>query len=129
MATGDEYCGTWIFRELADEPPSVRRAYPRGKPLKIEPQEAHRDRFTLAWVDADENRHVLEGLTLSNGKLRGQKVHDSFSGMEWDITITHPEQHQLRGTVSQPESTQNPQHEGNLTGNWGADAPPPPVCD
>jgi hypothetical protein len=122
---GEEYCGRWIFfkEPSANANPT---AYPPGQELMVGRQDRSNgdDQFILAWLDSHKILHVLVGVTLQpDGSLAGQEARDLLNDSTWSITIRH-ENLQITAAVGKSGFG-----EGNLTGHWGADAPPPPIPD
>ena len=121
MATAEYYCKTWIFFEATGSN-KVHEAYPLGSTVTIGRQ--GKEKFMLAWTDLHDVLHVLTDLTWKDdGCLAGPELgtKDLATGDPWLIEITAKEDSdQIAGTVSSLEI------EGNLTGAWGAEAPPHP---
>jgi hypothetical protein len=120
MATAEYYCRTWNFFE-ASGPDTARKAYPLGSTVTIG-QQRNNGKFMLSWADRYDILHVLTGLTLDeNGLLTAISTEDLATGTSWKITISANEDlERIAATVSSIDI------EGNLTGAWGAEAPPHP---
>ena len=122
MATPEDFCRTWTFN--GSEGPRAQDAYPIGGRIAIGKQAG--GNFMLAWTDQGRELHVLTDLALHElGYLFADGSRDLATGKTWHIKIDlskSSERDSIAGTVF----SANPIHEGNLTGNWGADAPPNP---
>lgn len=122
MARPEDFCRTWTFKNA----PEVQKAYPEGGTVTIGRQyEEGKQKFMLAWTDMDGDLHVLTELTLhEHGYLHAAEGSpDLATGRKWRIRIYHSnntDHHVIEGTVAPAD----PIHEGDLSGNWGAEAPP-----
>jgi hypothetical protein len=123
MATGgDEYCGTWIFREETNQAATTRAAYPHGNYVIIGKQGPKANQYMVAWWDRDNVFHALDGLSLKGGVLQAAAARDRADNADhrhWNIEI-HYEGLGIKGTVQGDDFG-----ESNLTGQWGADGQPP----
>jgi hypothetical protein len=125
MTTPEDFCRTWIFRS---EDPSVQKAYPDGSTVVIGGQfeEEGKLKFMLAWVDRDRELHVLTDLTLDAlGKLAASASQDLATGLKWSISIAYTPATADEPAIIKAEVGPAFLHsEGDLSGNWGAEAPP-----
>lgn len=118
MATAEHYCRTWVFFEATGSK-TAHEAYPPGTTVTIGRQGD--EKFMLSWTDVHDVLHVLTDLTLQDGALAGPPLgtQDLATGDSWLIEITARDDHRIAGNVSSLGV------ESNLTGAWGAEAPPP----
>jgi hypothetical protein len=120
MSTPEEYyCRIWTFIQ-SNGGPKAEVAYPIGSTMAIGKQPG--DRFMLAWTDAELVLHVLTDLTLQEGNLIAVGSRDLATDAKWTITIQNPGDG--KPTIVAMVSKANSSNEGDLSGNWGAEAPP-----
>jgi hypothetical protein len=116
--TGEAFHGSWQF----DSSGTNHAAYPPGRFATIGRTRAGGSESTMAWVDTDHCLHLLAGLhSEEDGSLRGKNIENPYDGRRWDVTITLGPTGQLSGQVDASDGYTD----GNLTGAWGADVPPP----
>ena len=125
MATADFYCRNWLVNKV--EGPAAAKAFPVGSLLTIGRQ--HGKRFMMAWFDDKHDLHVVTGLILDeSGNLVGPPLgaEDLASGLLWTVQIQALEELQQIQADFMPTHPGNKQIENNLSGSWGAEAPPQP---
>lgn len=123
MSAPEDFCRTWTFN--GSEGPRAQDAYPVGGRIAIGKQAG--GSFMLAWTDHGGELHVLTDLTLHDrGYLISPGSRDLSSGRVWGIRIDLARSSE-RDTITATVSPADAAVEGNLTGNWGADAPPNPA--
>jgi hypothetical protein len=118
----EDFCRTWTFN--GSEGPRAQDAYPIGSRIAIGKQAG--GNFMLAWTDLGGELHVLTDLTLhERGYLISDGSRDLSSARIWSIRIDLVRSSE-RDTIVATVLPADAGVEGNLTGNWGADAPPKP---
>lgn len=118
MSTPEYYCRIWTF--TGSNGPKAQVVYPDRGTMAIGKQPG--DRFMLAWTDMDQVLHVLTDLTLQDGNLVAVGIPDLATNDKWTITIQNPGEG--KPTILAAVSKANSSNEGDLSGNWGAEAPP-----
>lgn len=126
MATAEDYCRIWAF--IGCEGPDAHQVYPEGRTVVIERQPE--ERFKLTWTGTDKE-HLLDGLTLDeSGHLIGNDIPDGATGTRWNITIQLSntwKRNLIQATVKAVGRVGV--GDGDLSGTWGAEAPPKPDPD
>ncbi len=125
MATEDFYCRNWLIKKVVG--PSAAKAFPLDSLLTIGRQ--HGKRFMMAWFDDEHNLHVVTDLILDeSGSLvsppRGAE--DLASGLLWTVQILGLEELRQIQADFMPAQPVDEAIENNLSGSWGAEAPPQP---
>ena len=113
----DFYCRTWTIKNTTTE-----TAYPINGTVKIDI--SHEELFEVAWTDSHSLPHVLVGLTLESGVLTGS-ASELNTPHRWVVQIEEGDSDQevlrINATVRFPHPGVG---QGDLSGNWGAEAPP-----
>jgi hypothetical protein len=127
MAKDDFYCRNWLVKRVKG--PAAAKAFPVDSTLTIGRQ--HGRRFMMAWFDDEHFLHVVTGLFLDeNGDLVAPPLgaEDLASGLPWTVQILGLEELQQIQADFMPARTRpkNDAIENNLSGSWGAEAPPQP---
>ena len=121
MATADYFSRTWKFFEANG--PAGPEAYPPGGTIVIGMMRLTGE-LMMAWADRGDGLHVLTGLRPVGGALAGNAV-DLMTGSSWNVEIQPEEElNRIIGTVNPVRDPGDV--ETNLTGGWGAEAPPTP---
>lgn len=119
MPTPDFYCRTWTFKNASGA--NSGAAYPINGEVRIGRYDG---KFMVTWADP-ESVHVLLDLTLEEGKLSSPSAVELGTQNLWIVQIQEGQSSQgnlrIDATVS---DLSNEGGESNLTGNWGAEAPP-----
>lgn len=122
MATAEFYCRNWLINKVVGR--AAAKAFPVGSTLTIGRQ--HGKRFMMAWFDDEQSLHVVTGLILDeSGSLVAFDAEDLASGLPWTVQIQALEELQQIQADFTPTHPGNKQIENNLSGSWGAEAPPP----
>lgn len=123
MAIPEDYCGIWTFKGSVG--PNADKAYPLDGQVRIESLAGGGGELRMVWTDSDQVDHELTGLTLNElGHLTATNARDLATDRHWNITI------QFSSTWKGPriQATMTAATpgvgEGDLSGNWGAEAPP-----
>jgi hypothetical protein len=127
MATADFYCRNWLIQRVKG--PTAAKAFPVGSTLTIGRQQG--ERFMMAWFDDKHDLHVVTGLILDeSGSLVAPPLgaEDLASGLPWTVQIRRLEELQQIEADFMPagKHTGEGAIENNLSGSWGAEAPPQP---
>jgi hypothetical protein len=127
MAKDDFYCRNWLVKRVKG--PAAAKAFPVDSTLTIGRQ--HGRRFMMAWFDDEHFLHVVTGLFLDeNGDLVAPPLgaEDLASGLTWIVQVRALEELQQIEADFMPagKHTGEGAIENNLSGSWGAEAPPPP---
>lgn len=123
MATAEFYCRNWLINNVVGR--AAAKAFPVGSTLTIGRQ--HGNRFMMAWFDDEQSLHVVTGLSLDeNGSLVAFDAEDLASGLPWTVQIQALEELQQIQADFTPTRPGNQEIENNLSGSWGAEAPPQP---
>lgn len=128
MATADFYCRNWLIKNVVG--PAAAKAFPVGSTLTIGRQ--HGKKFMMAWFDDEQSLHVVTGLILDeSGSLVGPPLgaEDLASGLPWTVQILGFEELQQIQADFMPARSANDAIENNLSGSWGAEAPPQPEAE
>lgn len=123
MATADFFCRNWRIKDVKG--PAATKAFPVDSTLTIGRQ--HGKRFMMAWFDDENILHVVTGLILDkNGSLVALSAEDLASGLLWTVQVLGFEESQQIQADFMPTYPGNDAIENNLSGSWGAEAPPQP---
>ncbi|MES1245150.1 MAG: hypothetical protein ABUT39_26330 [Acidobacteriota bacterium] len=116
MATGDELCGTWRILATDNTNPQT---YPGNNFVTIGKQG---NTFTMVWLDKNNHLLVFSDLKLADLPSRLEALHATTTA-KMNVSISYGASG-IWGIVERVNGSDG-QIDPGLSGQWGADAPPP----